>query len=47
MAVLFWYLVKSDVSVRYCTVAYTEHVTYTLNFYFHVLQGTMETQGHV
>ena len=23
MAVLFWYLVKIDASVRYCTVAYT------------------------
>ena len=27
-AVLFWYLVKSGASVRYCTVAYTEHVTF-------------------
>ena len=28
MFVLFWYLVKSDASVRYCTVAYTGQVTF-------------------
>ena len=28
MAVLFWYLVKSDASVRYCTVAVTGQVTF-------------------
>ena len=34
MAVLFWYLVKSDVSVRYCTVATG------LDNDMYVLQGT-------
>ena len=28
MTVLFWYLAKSDASVRYCTVAYTRHVKF-------------------
>ena len=28
MAVLFWYLVKSDDNVRYCKVAYTAQVTF-------------------
>ena len=28
MAFLFWYLVKSDASVRYSTVAYTGQVTF-------------------
>ena len=27
IVVLFWYLVKSNASVRYCTVAYTGQVT--------------------
>ena len=27
MAVLFWYFVKSDATVRYCTLAYTDQVT--------------------
>ena len=28
MAVLFWYLVKRDAYLRYCTVAYNEQVTF-------------------
>ena len=28
MAVLFWYLVKSDASVRYCILEFTEQVTF-------------------
>ena len=38
MAVLFWYLVKSDACVRCCTVAYTGQVT----FY-----KKPDTHGHV
>ena len=38
MAVLVWYLVNSDASVRQCTATYTGQVTF---------QRVAETHGHV